>query len=67
MARLISIVRWPRRDYNREGRSGTDSGELDVLAGDELAAGLGSATEALTALAEARVEVTPLSVGEEWN
>jgi hypothetical protein len=38
-----------------------------VLAGDEIAAGLGNVAEALMALIETGVEVTPGTFGEGWG
>jgi len=51
----------PRKDQEK-----FEGGELDVLAGDEVAAGGFGVAEGGVALMEAVVEVAPLAVGEGW-
>jgi len=47
-----------------DGLAVLEGGELDVLAGDEVAAGGGSGTEGGVALVQAVVEIAPGAVGE---
>jgi hypothetical protein len=51
-------------ESNLDGLAVFEGGELDVLAGDEVAAGGGGVTEAAVALVEAVVEVAPLFASE---
>jgi len=55
------------REGDLNGLAILEGVELDVLAGDEVAAGGVVVAEALVALVETGVEVAPDSVGERWG